>query len=79
MSVLDQEAHENEALLSRQPYLAQSRPPSHVANHHLITAADQYDATIKQAASSDATVKTKWHEWSRMIEILAGGEVSDRV
>jgi len=75
MDILDQEAHENETLLSRQPHLAQSRSPSHVANNHLIAAAGQYEGTIQQAASSDATVKTKWDEWSNMIDILAGGEV----
>lgn len=78
MDILDQEAHENEMLLSRQPHLAQSRSSSHVANNHLITAAGQYDATIKQAASSDATVKKKWDEWAHMIQILAGGEVRER-
>ena len=75
MDILDQEAHENEKLLSRQPNLSQSRPPSHVANNHLITAATQYDATIKQAASSDMTVKSKWNQWAHLIGILADGKV----
>ncbi|CAD6580577.1 MAG: pH-response regulator protein palA/rim20 [Tremellales sp. Tagirdzhanova-0007] len=74
MDILDQEAHENERVLSRQPHLSQSRPPSHVANNHLITAATQYDATIKQAASSDMTVKSKWNEWAHLIGILADGK-----
>jgi programmed cell death 6-interacting protein len=76
MDILDQEAHENETLLSRQPQLSHTRSPSHVANNHLIAAAAQYEATIKQAASSDATVKKKWDEWSHLIDVLAGGEVS---
>ena len=77
MDILDQEAHENDSLVSRQPpNLIQSRSPSHVANNHLINAAEQYDTTIKQAGDSDATVKAKWKQWSNMIEILAGGEVS---
>ena len=75
IDIIDLEAHETENLLSRQPHLAQTRVPSHIANNHLIAAAGQYDATIKQAASSDATVKAKWQEWSSMIGIIAGGEV----
>jgi programmed cell death 6-interacting protein len=76
MDILDQEAIENETLLSRQPHLASSRPPSHVANQHLIATAGQYDATIKQASASDGMVRQKWDEWSRLVDILAGGEVS---
>lgn len=76
MDILDQEAHETEQLIERQPQLAETRPPSHIANQQLIGMAGQYDATIKQAASSDATVRGKWEEWRNMIEILSGGEVS---
>lgn len=76
MDILDQEAHETEQLIERQPHLAESRPPSHVANQSLIANAGQYDATLKQAAGSDAMVRTKWEEWRNMIEILSGGEVS---
>lgn len=76
MDILDQEASENETLVARQPHLAQSRPPSHVANAHLIATANQYEATIKQAEGSDETVRQKWEEWGSLIEILAGGEVS---
>lgn len=73
--ILDQEAHETEQLLERQPQLAETRPPSHVANQHLIGQANQWESTMKQAAASDATVRAKWEEWRSMIEILAGGEV----
>lgn len=73
--ILDQEAHETEQLLERQPHLAETRPPSHVANQHLIGQAHQWEDTIKQAAASDATVRAKWEEWRNQIEILAGGEV----
>ncbi|GMK55878.1 hypothetical protein CspeluHIS016_0209340 [Cutaneotrichosporon spelunceum] len=81
MDILDQEATENEQLLERQPHLAESRQPSHVANAHLIGMAGQYDATLKQAASSDTTVRAKWEEWRHMIEILSGGEdiINDHV
>lgn len=75
--ILDQEAHETEQLLERQPHLAETRPPSHIANQHLIGQAHQWETTIKQAADSDATVRAKWEEWRNMIEILAGGEVRD--
>ncbi|WOO78376.1 pH-response regulator protein palA/RIM20 [Vanrija pseudolonga] len=81
MDILDQEAHETEQLIERQPQLAETRPPSHIANQQLIGMAGQYDATIKQAASSDATVRGKWEEWRNMIEILSGGEdiIADHV
>lgn len=75
MDILDQEATEDESLLSRQPHLAQSRQPSHIANQSLIGMSTQYDSTIKMAAASDGTVRTKWNEWKPHIEILAGGEV----
>lgn len=76
MDILDQEATENETLISRQPHLANNRQPSHIANQQLIATAGQYDATMKQASSSDATVRAKWEEWAFLIEILEGGEVS---
>jgi len=76
MDILDQEATEDESLLSRQPHLAQSRQPSHIANQSLISMANQYESTIKMASASDATVRTKWAEWKSRREILAGGEVS---
>ncbi|ORY32117.1 BRO1-like domain-domain-containing protein [Naematelia encephala] len=81
MDILDQEATEDENLLARQPHLAQTRQPSHIANQHLIQMAGQYDATIKQASSSDGTVRAKWEEWQPLIEVLAGGEdeISDHV
>ncbi|BEI84836.1 hypothetical protein CcaverHIS002_0502370 [Cutaneotrichosporon cavernicola] len=81
MDILDQEATENEQLLERQPHLAETRQPSHVANTHLIGMAGQYDATLKQAASSDGTVRAKWEEWRHMIEILSDGEdiINDHV
>ena len=62
-------------MIARQPHLTQSRPPSHIANAHLIATSNQYDATIKQAVGSDGLVKQKWDEWRQLIEILAGGEV----
>ncbi|WWD19366.1 pH-response regulator protein palA/RIM20 [Kwoniella shandongensis] len=74
MDILDQEATENENLLAREPHLQATRPPSHVANQPLIAMAGQYDATIKQAAGSDATVRSKWEEWAHLVEVLAGGE-----
>lgn len=74
MDILDQEATETENLLARQPHLAQSRPPSHVANQQLIHAAAQYENTIKQAAASDAIVRAKWDEWASRIQILADGQ-----
>ncbi|KAK6911000.1 pH-response regulator protein palA/RIM20 [Kwoniella mangroviensis CBS 8507] len=74
MDILDQEATENETLLSRQPELQSGRPPSHIANQPLIATAQQYDATIKQASASDGTVRQKWEEWGQLIDILAGGE-----
>lgn len=77
MDILDHEATENEELLARQPHLGSSRPPSHVANAHLIATATQYEATIKQASGSDVTVRQKWEEWQSLIEILAGGEVGN--
>lgn len=77
LDILDHEASENDTLLTRQPHLAQTRQPSHIANHHLIQMSRQYDATIQQASKSDATVRTKWEEAAPLIEILAGGEVSD--
>ncbi|WRT68722.1 pH-response regulator protein palA/RIM20 [Kwoniella shivajii] len=76
MDILDQEATENESLLSRQPELQSSRPPSHIANQPLIATAQQYDNTIRQAAASDGTVRQKWDEWAHLIEILADGESS---
>lgn len=76
MDILDQEATENEILVSRQPHLATSRQPSHVANQQLIATAGQYEATLEQASSSDATVRAKWEEWASLIAILEGGEVS---
>ncbi|KAL7422504.1 pH-response regulator protein palA/rim20 [Cryptotrichosporon argae] len=81
MDVLDQEAHESEQLVERRPQLAESRPPSHVANQHLVGMAQQYDETIKQAAGSDATVRAKWEEWRPQIEILEQGEdvINDHV
>jgi programmed cell death 6-interacting protein len=78
MDILDQEATENETLLERQPYLGQSRPASHVANQQLIATAGQYEATIKQAANSDQSVKEKARSWSKKIKILEGGEVRPR-
>lgn len=75
LDILDSEATENENLIARQPHLANSRPPSHIANAHLIATSNQYDATIKQAVGSDGQVKQKWEEWRHLIEILAGGEV----
>jgi programmed cell death 6-interacting protein len=75
MDILDQEATEDESLLSRQPHLAQTRQPSHHANQSLIAMSNQYESTIKQAGSSDGTVRLKWNEWKGRIEILAGGEV----
>lgn len=75
MDILDQEATENESLLARQPHLAQSRQPSHIANQSLISMSTQYESTIKQASASDGTVRNKWHEWRGRIELLANGEV----
>ena len=75
MDILDEEATENETLAEREPHLAQNRPPSHIANQSLIGMAGQYDATIKQAAASDSTVRAKWDEWSPFIEIIENGEV----
>ncbi|ODN73147.1 pH-response regulator protein palA/RIM20 [Cryptococcus amylolentus CBS 6039] len=74
MDILDQEATEEETVLERQPEMKGTRMPSHVANQQLIGMAAQYEATIKQAAGSDATVRTKWEEWARLIGLLAGGE-----
>ncbi|OCF35794.1 pH-response regulator protein palA/RIM20 [Kwoniella heveanensis BCC8398] len=74
MDILDLEATENESLQARQPHLQSTRQPSHIANQPLIATAQQYDATIKQAAGSDGTVKQKWEDWAELIEILAGGE-----
>ncbi|EIW68315.1 hypothetical protein TREMEDRAFT_63488 [Tremella mesenterica DSM 1558] len=74
MDILDQEATENEHLLTSQPHLISSRQPSHEANQRLIGMADQYEKTLKQAAVSDATVVSKWEEFSEVIEVLAGGE-----
>jgi len=48
---------------------------THIANQSLIGMSTQYDSTIKMAAASDGTVRTKWNEWKPHIEILAGGEV----
>ncbi|EJT53233.1 hypothetical protein A1Q1_07157 [Trichosporon asahii var. asahii CBS 2479] len=53
--ILSEEAHETEQLVERQPHVAETRPPSHVANASLIQMAGQYDGTLKQAAQSDAT------------------------
>jgi len=78
MDVLDQEAHEDEALLARQPQLSQSRAPSHIANQQMTASASQYDATIQQARASDATVRKKWDDWESVIGILAGGEVRNQ-
>ncbi|OWZ77273.1 pH-response regulator protein palA/RIM20 [Cryptococcus neoformans Bt85] len=75
MDILDQEATENESLIARQPELQQTRQPSHVANQPLIQMAEQYEATIKQAGGSDATVRAKWEEWARLVGILAAGEM----
>ncbi|WWC90377.1 pH-response regulator protein palA/RIM20 [Kwoniella dendrophila CBS 6074] len=74
MDILDQEATENETLLTRQPELQSSRPPSHIANQPLIATAQQYDNTIRQASASDGTVRQKWEEWGQLIETLSGGE-----
>lgn len=41
----------------------------------MITTANSYDGTLKQAGGSDETVRAKWAEWQKRIEILAGGEV----
>lgn len=81
MDILDQEATETEQLVERQPHLAETRPPSHVANASLIAMSGQYDSTLKQAAASDTTVRAKWEEWRHMIEILSGGEdiINDHV
>jgi len=76
MDILDQEATENESLLSRQPHLAQSRQPSHVANQALVNMSNQYESTIKQASASDGTVRNKWQEWRGLIQVLSNGEVS---
>lgn len=76
MDILDQEATENESLLARQPHLAQSRQPSHLANQALLSMSNQYESTIKQASASDGTVRNKWQEWRGLIGILANGEVS---
>jgi programmed cell death 6-interacting protein len=76
MDILDQEATENESLLSRQPHLSQSRQPSHIANQALVGMSTQYESTIKQASASDGTVRNKWDEWRGLISLLADGEVS---
>lgn len=76
MDILDQEATETEQLVERQPHLAETRPPSHIANQHLIYMSTQYDERLKQAGSSDAMIREKWEDWRHLIEILAGGEVS---
>lgn len=75
MDILDQEATENESLIARQPELQQTRQPSYVANQPLVQMAEQYEATIKQAGGSDATVRAKWEEWARLVGILAAGEM----
>ena len=79
MDILDQEAHEDEALRARNPHAGSSRAPSHVANEHLIGTSNQYDATMRQAGASDGTVRAKWEEWEPLITLLAGGEVSFRL
>lgn len=61
--------------MAREPQLQQTREPSNVANQHLISMAGQYEATIKQAAQSDKTVRSKWDEWAHLIAVLEGGEV----
>ena len=76
MDVLDQEAPESEDMLARDPRHAEPRQPSHIANQPLTSLAQQYDTTIRQAASSDATVRQKWDQWASHISILAGGEVN---
>lgn len=75
LDILDDEATENETLMAREPQLQHTREPSNVANQHLISMAGQYEATIKQAAQSDKTVRAKWDEWSHLIAVLEGGEV----
>ena len=54
------------------------RHPSHLANAQLVQTADQYQATIKQAAQSDTTVRQKWDEWSERIEALEADVTSAR-
>lgn len=76
MDILDDEATESEQLVERQPHLAHSRAPSHVANANLIQMAQQYETTIKQASQSDATVRQKWQEWQERIRTLEDGEDS---
>ena len=81
LDILDEEATENEQLVERQPQLAHMRHPSHLANAHLVQTAQQYEATLKQAAQSDATVRLKWEEWQDRIEALEGGQdsLADRI
>lgn len=57
------------------------RHPSHLANANLVQTAQQYEATLKQAAQSDQTVRQKWDEWQDRIEALEGGQdtLSDRI
>lgn len=71
MDILDDEATENDTLVERRPEMANSRPPSHVANAGLIQTAQQYEQTMKAAGESDATVRRKWEEWESRITILA--------
>lgn len=77
MDILDDEATENDTLLERRPDMANTRPPSHIANAGIIQSAQQYEQTMKAAGDSDATVRRKWEEWESRISILAD-EVSQR-
>lgn len=71
MDILDEEATEYDTLLERRPDMANSRPPSHIANSGSIQTAQQYESTMKAAGDSDATVRRKWEEWESRIAVLA--------
>lgn len=53
-----------------------TRPPSTVANSPLRTRAGDYARMLEEARKSDAIVKSKWHEWEKLIGILGSDEVS---
>lgn len=78
MDILDQEASEDEG--ARRTYASErgilERPPSYEANVELSSREARYRQMLDQAAASDETVRTKWHEWEEAITRLTWDEVS---
>ena len=76
VSILDQEAREDEQMRASFSSERWPRPPSTEAAAELRAQAQRYADTLRQAASSDIVVRQKLDDWDDLIGVLSRGVVS---